>query len=181
LELAKDLAQFAIDGGTLIIGISERDDTLKLEPVELKGLKERIEQVAQSRVDPPLFVQVREIRSSDPQKGYLVVVVPPSAMAPHMVNGRYWARGSATKYIMPDVEVWRHHERRQPVKEDLYALLEKEIERDPVPDGKFGHLFLVATPHPEREGLLTELVTGDGWQGRLVELAWNVYASSSRG
>src|SRR5690606_36565253 len=52
-ELARDLAQFAIDGGTLIVGISERGDVLELEPVELRGLKERIEQVARSRIDPP--------------------------------------------------------------------------------------------------------------------------------
>jgi hypothetical protein len=47
-ELVRDLAQFAVDGGVLIIGI---DDNAQLTPVDLHGLRERIDQVARDLVD----------------------------------------------------------------------------------------------------------------------------------
>jgi hypothetical protein len=57
-ELARDLASFANDGGGYIIGVAEDKSTgkLTLAPVELAGLPERIDQVARSRCDPPLYV-----------------------------------------------------------------------------------------------------------------------------
>ncbi len=39
-ELARDLAQFAVHGGVLIIGV---DDNAQLTPVDLHGLRERID------------------------------------------------------------------------------------------------------------------------------------------
>jgi hypothetical protein len=63
-ELAKDLAQFTPDGGTLIIGIEEGNVTTppSLTPIDLAGLAERIEEVAAKRVDPPLHVRIQTLR-----------------------------------------------------------------------------------------------------------------------
>src|SRR4051812_4843658 len=57
-ELARDLASFAIDGGTYIIGIDEdkRDHILRLSAQPLAGLAERVEQIARTIPDPPLAV-----------------------------------------------------------------------------------------------------------------------------
>jgi hypothetical protein len=54
-ELARDLGQFTIDGGVLIIGVDEGDETTppSLTPVDLARLTERIEEVAAKPGRPP--------------------------------------------------------------------------------------------------------------------------------
>src|SRR6266699_521463 len=144
-ELARDIASFAVDGGLLIIGISEdvRANSLSLAPQPLAGLAERIEMVARTAADPPLAVLCSPIRSEqDPSLGYLVVRVPPSAMAPHMVDHRYLGRGDKTKLYLSDADV-----RQQ------------------------AHLFLLALPSAARPGMLLGLVHGQGVQVGLLEFA----------
>ena len=115
-ETAKDMASFAIDSGTLIIGIAEdkTNRTFSLAPQPLNGLPERIEQIARSIPDPPLNVITQEIPSeADPAQGYLIVHIPASPTAPHMVDGRYYGRGDKTTHRLTDPEVARLHERRR--------------------------------------------------------------------
>jgi predicted HTH transcriptional regulator len=49
-ELARDLSSFAVDGGTLIIGVQENKESraFELAPQPLNGLPEKIEQVART-------------------------------------------------------------------------------------------------------------------------------------
>src|SRR5690606_33996564 len=62
IELAKDLAMFANDGGCLIYGVAEpQKGRFVPAPIQLAGLRERVEQVAAQRCDPPLRVDVRHI------------------------------------------------------------------------------------------------------------------------
>jgi hypothetical protein len=70
-ELAKDLAQFAIDGGVLVIGVDDNDKAIapKLTPVDLNGLKERVDQVARSIPDPPMHVRTDAISALGPCDG----------------------------------------------------------------------------------------------------------------
>ena len=111
-ETARDLASFSIDGGEYIIGVDE--DAQQLYAVPLSGLAERVEQVCLSVVDPPLILRSQAIPAADrPGMGYLVVSVPPSPAAPHMVDHTYWARGDKTKFRLSDAEVIRLHERRR--------------------------------------------------------------------
>ncbi|MGL4744826.1 MAG: AlbA family DNA-binding domain-containing protein [Dermatophilaceae bacterium] len=170
-ELARDLAQFAIDGGALLIGLDEQDDgPPRLTPVELTGLPERVEQVAASRCDPPLHVACTAIWSSaDPTRGYLLVAVPPSALAPHMVDGAYFGRGDTTKRRLSDPEVLRHHAARQQTDDRINALLDKYIRRDPIPEAEReqAHFSFVAAPMTPRHEMLLDAVTGDHWQANL--------------
>lgn len=95
-ELARDLAQFAIDGGALIVGVEEdkATRTWTLTPQKLVGLQERIEQIANSQIDPPLSIAIRVLAlAEDPTQGYVVIQVPVSPRAPHMVGGIYYGRG----------------------------------------------------------------------------------------
>lgn len=88
-ETAADLASFALDGGALLIGVAEDKENRawELAPQPLHGLAERVEQVAATAVDPALFVVTQEIPSeADPTTGYLLVEVPESPSAPHMVE-----------------------------------------------------------------------------------------------
>jgi predicted HTH transcriptional regulator len=133
-ELARDLAQFTIDSGVLIIGVDEGDVTTPptLTPVDLAGLTERIEEVAANRVDPPLHVRFQTIPAAgQPGKGYLLVIVPPTPSKIHMVDGRYWARGEKTRYQLSDAEVQRYHQLVFKGQYDAADLLDTEVRRDP--------------------------------------------------
>jgi hypothetical protein len=91
-EAAKDMASFAIDSGTLIYGIAEDkvNRTFTLTPQPLNGLAEKLEQIARSIPDPALSIVSDEIPAdADSTQGYLVVHIPASPIAPHMVDNRY--------------------------------------------------------------------------------------------
>jgi hypothetical protein len=184
-ELARDLASFAVDGGMLIIGIGEdvKANSLSLVPQPLAGLAERIEMVARTVADPPLAVLCSPIGSEqDPSLGYLVVRIPPSAMAPHMVDHRYLGRGDKTKLYLSDADVRRLHERRRATEHDGLTLLREQFDRDPIPPEvrRQAHLFLLAQPSVARPGMLLGLVHGQDVQVRLLEFARRVDAQDVR-
>jgi hypothetical protein len=183
-ELARDLASFAVDGGTLIIGIGEdkANRTFFLAPQPLKGLPEKVEQVARSLADPPLNVLTDAIEASaNDGTGYLIVHVPASAGAPHMVDGRYYGRGDKTKYHMSDAEVVRHHLQRKASETDALALLQQEIDQDPLGEyGEQSHFFFVAQPTAGRSDMLLDLTSGTNWRNRLAELVNRAYTPELR-
>lgn len=146
--LATDLASFAVDGGVLLIGVKEGSPA-EPSPVRLEGLKERIDQVARSRVDPPLSVTVREIPSRKGEGlGFVIVVVPASPMGPHMVDYVYRGRGDTTNTRLSDPQVRLLHATRRESLRSIDAILDAEIARDPIKDlfRKNGHIFAVAQP-----------------------------------
>ncbi len=165
-ELARDLAQFAIDGGVLIIGV---DDNAQPTPVDLDGLRERIDRVACDLIDEPLHVRIDTIpTAADPAKGYLLVTVPPSPTAPHQVDGRYYGRGDTTKHVLPDAEVQRLHQLALRRQRDADELLDAEVARDPTsPESwrKHAHLFLVAQPIIEQPDRLERVLGANGPKG----------------
>ena len=174
-ELARDLASLAVDGGLLLVGIGE-DETgaLVLAPQPLDGLPERIETVARSVADPPLAVLCSPIRSADDQsRGYVVVRVPPSAAAPHMVDHRYLGRGDKTKIYLSDADVRRLHEQRRATEHDALMLLQDQFTRDPIggEDRKQAHLFLLAEPSVPRPQMLLDLVHGPQAAADLITFA----------
>ncbi|GAA2803053.1 hypothetical protein GCM10010441_29730 [Kitasatospora paracochleata] len=176
-ETARDLASFAIDGGTLIIGIAEdtASNVFSLAPQPLVGLPEKIEQIARNTPDPPLNVLTDSIPSTaDPQAGYLIVHIPASPSAPHMVDGRYYGRGDKTKHRLADPEVLLLHERRRIAEKDALAMLQYEMERDPIPDGEQAHFFFVAHPLAARRDMLKDLVSGD-WNLQMAHLIQKAY------
>jgi hypothetical protein len=150
-NIARHLASLGIHGGSLVVGIAE-DSTQRawlLAPQPLHGLPERVDQLAAHLIDPPLFISLTEIPSgSDPSKGYLIIEVPPSSRAPHMVEGRYYGRGERTRQQLSDAEVTRLHSSRIPVDAIGHELLDAEFKRDPVSDEDRvnGHLYLIAQP-----------------------------------
>lgn len=174
-EAARDLVSFAIDGGTLIYGIAEdkANRTFAMAPQPLNGLAEKMEQIAlSSLVDPVLTVACEEIPSvADPARGYLVVHIPASPVAPHMADGRYYGRNDKTKYVLSDPEVFRLHERRRAAERDALKLLEAEIANDPIPTDqrRQAHLFLVAQPLAGRRDMLLDLVSGPQWNLNLAQ------------
>lgn len=145
-ETARDMASFAISGGTLIFGVGEDTPGIfELAPFSLVGASERIEQIAANRIDPSLHIRTREIQSAEAGLGYLVVEIPPSVNAPHMVASQYWGRAEKTKRRLTDAEVVRLHAVREAAEDRGMAALNEELSREPAPhDDRRG--YLVAIP-----------------------------------
>jgi hypothetical protein len=178
-ELAADLASLSVDGGLLFIGVDE-DTGPGLAPVLLDGLAERVEQVARARIDEPVHLTFAAIMSKkQPGRGYLLVRVPASPRAPHMVGHRYWGRGDKTKFHLADSQVELLMARRAKWAADTEQDLREWMARDPIAavDRKNGHLFIVASPVPRRERLLLPVFSG-AWPDALNRL---VSATTHRG
>lgn len=163
-ELARDLAQFAFDGGTVVFGVREHKDNpeqrFSVEPFDLgTNVREQIEQIAQERCSPPLAVQVREVRSDgDSGTGCIMVEVPPSSRAPHMVAGKYPFRGDSTRRYLNDSEVRMWIARSEDVHERVEREVRALVSRDPYANRspRAGHLFGVAMPLTSRHDGLPE-------------------------
>ncbi|MFF3020032.1 helix-turn-helix domain-containing protein [Streptomyces sp. NPDC057939] len=106
-ELARDLASFAVDGGTLIIGVQENKETQTFEPAPqpLNGLPEKIEPVARTIPDPPLPVITDVLKSEAGNgTGYVIVHIPASPVA------RTWSTTSTSAAATKPVEALEPHE-----------------------------------------------------------------------
>lgn len=166
-ESARDLASFALHGGALLIGVAEDKEqrTWSLAPIALDTQAERLENIATLLVDRPLFIRVADIPTADdPSKGYLLVDIPPSPRAPHMVDGTYYGRGDRTRIRLSDAEVVLHHARRESAEVIAGQLLDTEIARDPTPvrEQQSGRLYGIAQPvNAQRDVALSLVRTGD--------------------
>lgn len=61
-----------------------------------------VEQAARTTPDPPLAIPTEEISSAASDgTGYLIVRIPASPVAPHMVDNRYFGRGDKTPKSSP--------------------------------------------------------------------------------
>ncbi|WP_139810798.1 helix-turn-helix domain-containing protein [Prescottella equi] len=109
LELARDLASLSIDGGSFIIGIEDnKGQAGEVTGARLEGLASRLDATAQARIQPPLTITTATFENPvDPDLAVLIVTVPASSGAPHMVDGSYWGRGDEGKRTLADSEVRR--------------------------------------------------------------------------
>lgn len=160
LEFARDVAQFAFDGGVVVYGIGENKQFAEqgedeeaqfyLSPFDLSSLTvEQIEQVAQGRCEPPLSIRVQRLPSpDDPGTGYIVVTIPPSSRAPHMVDGKYPSRNQSTRSYLNDSAVRIYMQLQHDAKARAESELTKAIANDPAsrPDQDSAHIFGVAVP-----------------------------------
>ena len=179
LEIAKDIAAMATDGGVLIYGIAEDEDRRPTgpNPIPLAGQPERISVIVQTSIaEAPRIVISTIPTADDPSVGYLVVVVPASERAPHMVvareDNRFYGRTATGNTVLTEAQVARLYERRHQWEVDGEALLAQEIERAPLsPRVGFGYLHLIAQPVSHREGFLDSALRDDQKiQGVLHEL-----------
>lgn len=154
LELARDLASLSVDGGVLTVGV--KDPGTKAAHIvgtadDMEGLKSRIDQIAGStRIQPPLNVQFAPpiVNTADPTRAVLLVTVPASASAPHMVDGKYWGRSATGKRHLLDVEVSRLMMERRGRRDNFVEKL-RSLEFSPLPgpaERQYGHLRIMAEP-----------------------------------
>jgi hypothetical protein len=175
IEIAKDIAAMSNDGGVIIIGIGEDENKrLKiLTPVVISGQPERISSIAHTSIaESPRFHIDTIPTAKDPSKGYIIIVIPPSERAPHMVivNGdnRYYGRNAKGNFPLSEAEVGRLYERRRHLDVDLKVLLENDIQQSPyVPNSKLGYLFAFSHPTLELTGVLDRIGTPSKPIGRV--------------
>jgi len=165
LELAKDLASLSVDGGVLIVGIVDANGSAgEVVGTDLTSLATRMDQVAASRVSPPLPIVIDSfLKPGDEAIGVLVVTVPASEGAPHMVDDKYWGRGATGKRVLGDGEVRRLLTSRQAKAAGFEERLRSLAENfDPGPDGEHahGHLYLLFEPAGVPRLDLTEAAAG---------------------
>ncbi|MDC9004100.1 helix-turn-helix domain-containing protein [Mycobacterium marinum] len=171
-NIAKDIAAFALDGGTMIIGVDEDTSPPSLHPIDLAGLAERVEQIAAMRVQEGVAISTVNIElPSEPGRGYLVVQIPASSRAPHMVDGRYYRRGDKTNEVMSHAEVLRHHERLASQKRSI--LVDARGELAELTKGNIispPMMLLLAEPLGAREDLLVPLSESPYWERTVREI-----------
>jgi predicted HTH transcriptional regulator len=168
IDTAKDVSALAnTAGGVLLYGVDEDSDgrLTVLHPIVLENQRERIDQIVRNSVDEvPRFTISRIETQADTSKGYLVVVVPPSDRAPHMVivkgERRFYGRGETGNYILGQTEVGRLYERRRLAESNILPELEKGIEEAPLADNdEFAHLHIVARPVFLDDTILTKALS----------------------
>lgn len=181
-DLAVDVAAMTVDGGTLLYGVSEDEHRRPTapSPIPLAGQRERIDQIVQTRISEPPYIEIDEVPSADdPARGYLLVVVPPSPRAPHQVDGRYRGRGATGNRVLGEVEVAQLYRRREEWEADIALLLEQEVRSSGYsPTRQLIYLHAVARPVAPREQML-EAASGAGRTDMMLSSLTNSAAAQS--
>ncbi len=190
-DLAIDVAAMATDGGTLLYGVGEnenREPTVP-KPFSLAGARERVDQIVRTSISEPPAIEVRAIPTDDdPSLGYLVISVPVSPRAPHMVTVgkeyRYYGRSATGNVLLSEGEVARLYERRQRWEVDRDAMLERAIASAPIPPHEdFAYLHLVVRPVVPDEDLFDRASEGQEarqFLGGLISAASSAVAFTTR-
>lgn len=189
LEMARDLASLSVDGGLLIYGVRDKD--FEVVGCDTAGLADRIAQVTATRIHPPLSPTIQPAlgHPDDDSLAVLVVQVPPSPLAPHMVDGSYWGRSSNGKRKLDDAEVRRLLLQRDRGEDAFLSRLTGMETRDPLvdyieghPTGN-GHIYLVAEPcvtvvrseEPQGSDALRKSIRSSGWHGTVPDCTYRAF------
>lgn len=168
VDLAKDVSAMAnTSGGSIVFGIGEDSNKRLtiLAPFELKGQREKIDQVIQTSISEiPLFKLFAIESQADSTKGYIVLVIPPSERAPHMVEvrgeKRFYGRSETGNRTLSEAEVARLYERRNISQTSILPILEEHIKESPIKEHNgFGHLHVVIKPVLQDESIFEKALS----------------------
>lgn len=148
--IAKDIAAMSVYGGVVILGVAEPENKggrHRVVPAPTAGWREWVSQIGLNAVQPAVRVTTRALERAD-GSGYVVVVIPASARAPHMADNRYWGRADTTNTPLSDIQVRRLWQRNFDRRDDAFAMLSAEVAREPaaVEIRTSARLFVVAQP-----------------------------------
>jgi hypothetical protein len=153
VEVSRDLAALSISGGVLVVGV--RDGGMQ-KAGEVVGVEDpqsrltRLVDLANAVVQPSLVCDASVLEDPDDnERGCVICVIPPSAVAPHRVDDRYWGRSAEGKRVLSDPEVADLFAKRRHRDDDfLEQLLGLAGDFDPLPvtSRGHGHFYLAATP-----------------------------------
>lgn len=165
-DIAKDVAAMATDGGVILYGVGEdeQENLTVLEPIELAGAADRVSAIVSGGLAEVPFIEPRALPlADDPSRGYLLVIVPQSERAPHMVvsggENRYYGRDAKANRILNEGDVARLYERRARWAVDREQLLRDVIANAPVPPRPdIGYVHAFARPVAPDPGLLERFI-----------------------
>lgn len=177
-DLAVDISAMTGDGGELLYGIKEDDHRRPTipNPIDLRGTRERIDQISQTSISEPPYLEIREYpMEADPSKGYLLVVIPQSPRAPHMVTvggeNRFYGRGATGNRVLTEGEVARLYQRRQTWEVDRELLLAEAIAQGPgEPPDELAYLYAFARPLPPDQSMWDRAEVGSDTETLLRRL-----------
>jgi hypothetical protein len=165
-DLAVDVCAMTVAGGSLVYGLGEDENKrlTVLSPFELGGAPERVAQVVETSVSEAPFIRVQALaREDDPATGYLLVVVPQSARAPHQVtvggDMRYYGRGAKGNRVLSETKVAALYARREQWEVDREGLLEAELARTPEADPRLGYVVGFARPVAPDDALVERVAS----------------------
>lgn len=169
-DVAKDVAAMATDGGVLLYGVGEDEhgNPTQPEPILLAGAPERVAQIVSTAITEVPFIDVRTFqRADDPTSGYLVVIVPQSARAPHMVvvggDHRYYGRDAKGNRVLSEADVARLYERRQRWGVDREQVLVEVLRSAPVmPVAGRGYVHAFTRPAAQDPGIFERAIEAFG-------------------
>jgi len=149
--LAVDVAAMATDGGVLLYGLGEDDDQrlTVLAPFTLAGAADKVDQIVSTSLAEVPYIEVKDYPTTEnPAVGYLAVIVPQSAGAPHQVivggEFRFYGRGAKGNRVLTEDDVARLYERRQSWAVDRDQVLSDVIDHAPLrrrADAGYLHAF----------------------------------------
>jgi schlafen family protein len=159
IGIARDIAAMSVDGGVFIFGVAEKGGGFELDPQPVDQWREWVSQVALNAIQPAARVSTLALERTD-GTGYLVVIVPASARAPHMVGGRYYGRADTTNFQMTDQQARSLWLRNLDRRDSGLALLRNEVAREPASDEMrtTARMFVVAQPVSADPRLLLDAV-----------------------
>ena len=172
MELAKDLASLTVDGGVLVIGVADKaTDAADVQGTtdDIEALKDRISSVAgQTRVQPNMHVVFGDpLPNPDGSGRYaLLVAVPQSPAAPHMVDSKYWGRSAVGKRPLIDTEVAQLFAQRRLQRDDFEAKLRRicsDLDPVPIDERTLAHFSLLVRP---------EIPAGNGFIDQIENHSW---------
>lgn len=150
LELARDMASLAERGGYLIYGVNEdkANHTFTVVDMPLPAhLDQTIDQVARDLITPPLMVTPTLLTNlATPGHGLMLIEVPESPDAPHMVESIYYGRSETGKIPLTDDRVEHLISQRGRTEARLADAMAETAAVDPAKDAEAAHLYLTAVP-----------------------------------
>lgn len=137
-DLAVDVAAMSTDGGVLLYGVAEDGNEVPtiLRPIALAGVGDRIGNIVATSIAEVPYIDVRPYPlADDPTRGYVAVIVPQSARAPHQVivggDLRFYGRGAKGNRRLTEGDVARLYQRRQQWEQDRDVLLAEAMRQAP--------------------------------------------------
>ena len=168
-ELARDIAQFAVkSGGLIIVGARETDGKLaELTPLPITESDElRIQQIVDSRISPRPTVHMRRIAANNQDAAtaghVLLISVPDSRLKPHAVHEgnrlSYPIRTGSQKRYLSESEVADHYALRlknhEEAQRNLDVLMESATSEIGKPESPRTALVCAAVPEQPGKGEL---------------------------
>ena len=178
-DIAVDVAAMSTDGGVIIYGVIEDKVTVTYtaSPIPLQGVNDRISNIivdtVKERVD--FAVHLRPL-ASDSSMGYVVIDVPASVRAPHMVEVRgeyrYYGRAPGGNIRLTETQVAQLYERRRNASSNALRALDEAIACCPWPPDaeRRGDFHFVARPLLSDESLRMKALVSDDTNELVQEL-----------